>query len=170
MNEAAGQARRSRLVGNMLDEHGAALAMFAAQWTSAADDCVQEALIELAALTSVPDRPVAWLYCVVKRRALNHARGERRRTTHEQSAWRHRLTHAARSSHESSLELADALAQLDAADREVVVLKTWGRLTFVEIAEVTGESSSSAHRRYTHALSLLREHWGLSCPAPNPHP
>jgi len=38
----------AELLGRLLDEHGPALALYASQWTDAADDCVQEALIELA--------------------------------------------------------------------------------------------------------------------------
>ena len=38
----------AELLGRLLDEHGAALALYASQWTESADDCVQEALVELA--------------------------------------------------------------------------------------------------------------------------
>ena len=37
-------------LGRLLDEHGAALALYATQWTDSPDDCVQEALVELARL------------------------------------------------------------------------------------------------------------------------
>ncbi len=62
-------------LGRLLDEHGAALALYASQWTDSADDCVQEALVELARQRQAPDHIVAWLYRVVKNRALNAARG-----------------------------------------------------------------------------------------------
>ena len=68
-----------RQLAELLDRHAAALALYAAQWTSAADDCVQEALVELARQASGPDNPVAWLYRVVRNRALNAARSARRR-------------------------------------------------------------------------------------------
>lgn len=164
MSEAKEQRQRSQLVGRLLDEHGAALALYAAQWTTVADDCVQEALIELARQSPLPNRPVAWLYRVVKNRALNSARGERRRANHERQAWQHRLQLLGEASDVNQFELADVLAQLSDADREVVVLKTWGRLSFVQIAEVTGESSSSAHRRYQQALNTIRQLWEVPCP------
>jgi RNA polymerase sigma-70 factor (ECF subfamily) len=50
----------AELLGRMLDEHGPALALYAAQWTEAAEDCVQEALVELARQPAVPERVVAW--------------------------------------------------------------------------------------------------------------
>ena len=62
------------LIAEMLDRHGPALAFYARQWTSTADDCVQEALVELARQPATPDNPAAWLYRVVRNRALNAAR------------------------------------------------------------------------------------------------
>ena len=45
------------LLGRLLDEQGGSLALYASQWTDAADDCVQEALIELARQRPVPIQP-----------------------------------------------------------------------------------------------------------------
>src|SRR6188472_671983 len=73
-------------LGRLLDEHGPALALYAAQWTDTADDCVQEALVELAKQRQSPIHVVAWLYRVVKHRALNVARSDRRRRERESRA------------------------------------------------------------------------------------
>ena len=73
-------------IAEMLNRHGAALELYAAQWTNAAGDCVQEALVELAGLAVKPENPKAWLYRVVRNRALNTARSARRRAGHEQWA------------------------------------------------------------------------------------
>src|SRR6267378_153589 len=78
-------------LGRLLDEHGPALALYAAQWTDAADDCVQEALVELAKQRQSPEHVVAWLYRVVKHRALNAARGDRRRRERELRAMAERF-------------------------------------------------------------------------------
>src|SRR5262249_48674931 len=77
----------AELLGQLLDEHAPALALYAAQWTDSADDCVQEALIELARQPQRPGNVVAWLYRVVKHRALNAARGARRRRERETRAF-----------------------------------------------------------------------------------
>src|SRR3954463_15524823 len=84
----------AELIGRLLDEHGPALALYAAQWTDAADDCVQEALVELARQRQSPEHVVAWLYRVVKHRALNVARGDRRRRERENRAMTERFSHA----------------------------------------------------------------------------
>src|SRR5215216_5389321 len=84
-------------LGRLLDEHGPALALYAAQWTHAADDCVQEALVELARQRQSPEHVVAWLYRVVKHRALNAARGDRRRRERESQVMAERFSETEKS-------------------------------------------------------------------------
>jgi RNA polymerase sigma-70 factor (ECF subfamily) len=157
-------------LGELFDRHAAALVLYASQWTPLADDCVQEALIELARQPSAPDNPAAWLYRVVRNRALNAVRAQRRRATHEQAAvaWRElRLRDPAAP---PGVELADALAMLDSASREIVVLRVWGQLAWQEIADIVGGSKSAAQRHYVQALAQLRKLWecdqreSKSCP------
>ncbi len=157
-------AELAELVGQLLDQHGAALALYAAQWSPSPDDCVQEALIELARTRPLPDQPVAWVYRVVKCRALNSARAQRRRTEREQEAWTSRLTSLDAKSEVERAELLDALNQLTVELREIVVLKVWGNLTFAEIAVVVECSTSTIHRQYQTALETLREKWTAPCP------
>lgn len=154
----------ARWLGDLLDQQGAALALYAAQWLGAgsnlADDCVQESLVELAAQSPRPANPRAWLFVKVKHLAMTAARSARRRTNHEQNAWRERLSgHGSQVNLLKQQELLDALEQIEAEQREVIVLKIWGNLTFTEIAEVLGDSSSGAHRQYQAALSQLRKLW-----------
>ena len=68
----------AELLARLLDQHGGALALYAAQWTESADDCVQEALVELAKQAEMPENTVGWLYRVVKNKALNAARASLR--------------------------------------------------------------------------------------------
>jgi RNA polymerase sigma-70 factor (ECF subfamily) len=154
------------LLGRLLDEQGGALALFAAQWTDAADDCVQEALIELARQRPVPDSPIAWLYRVVRNRAISRARATRRRERHESLAWRLKVKeHEQRTSDSREPdEVASALESLDGELREVVVARTWGGLGFEQIAELVGCSTSTAHRRYLAGLAALRERLEVICP------
>jgi RNA polymerase sigma-70 factor (ECF subfamily) len=53
-------------------------------------------------------------------------------------------------------DLAAGLDQLDDELREVVVAKIWGGLGFAEIAEMLGQSPSTAYRRFQNGLSALR--------------
>jgi RNA polymerase sigma factor (sigma-70 family) len=161
------------LLGRLLDEHGGALALFAAQWTEAADDCVQEALIELARQPRVPASPVAWLYRVVRNRAISQYRSATRRERREQFAARLRVRDsetadgARRSDAPSEVieveELAEAIASLPEELREAVVARTWSGLNFDQIAELVGCSTSTAHRRYEAGLTDLRQRLERPC-------
>ena len=147
-------------LGRLLDEHGAALALYASQWTDSADDCVQEALVELARQAVVPDHAVAWLYRVVKNRALNAARGARRRRERESRVMADRFAFVQQAStfdRGDSLAVIDALDELEASERELVVMRIWGGLKYEEIAEALAISISSAHRQYERALAKLRQ-------------
>src|SRR5207248_7943837 len=58
----------------------------------------------------------------------------------------------------------DALQTLPLEQREVIVAHLWGGLTFEQIGELAGCSSSTAHRHYLAGLARLRERLGVSCP------
>jgi RNA polymerase sigma-70 factor (ECF subfamily) len=157
-----GPEQLSRLVG----QHAAALVLFARQWCAAPDDVVQEAFVKLAAQRQPPDNILAWLYRVVRNGALTAARAERRRRHHETVAasrtpsW-FAPADAARLDGETATA---ALQTLPLEQRETLVAHLWGGLTFEQISELTGVSSSTAHRRYLAGLSALRERLRVSCP------
>jgi RNA polymerase sigma factor (sigma-70 family) len=157
------------LLGQLLDRHAAALELFARQWTAAADDCVQEAMIELAAQATLPDDPVAWLYRVVRNRALNAARAEGRRRQREavradrQASWFDDDV----ATELDGREAAEALAHLADEQRQAIVARIWGGLTFEQMASVLGTSRSSAQRCYAAGLAALRERLDQSCTTKN---
>jgi RNA polymerase sigma-70 factor (ECF subfamily) len=152
------------LLGRLLERHAAALALYARQWCAAADDVVQEAFVRLAAQSTPPTDPVAWLYRAARNGAISAGRSERRRRAHE----------AAAASPEWFLPNAGVTIDAEAAaaavrtlppeEREVLVAHLWGGLTFEQVATVTRISSSTAHRRYQSALGRLRERLGIPCP------
>jgi RNA polymerase sigma factor (sigma-70 family) len=157
----------AELLGRLLDELGPPLALYAAQWTDAADDCVQEALVELAGQTALPDNVRAWLYRVVKHRALNAARGDRRRRERETHVATNRLITTNDSpdfDHWDALTATEALDRLEPTEREVVVMRIWGSLTYEEIAAALSISTSTAHRHFERALENLRQTLESPCP------
>jgi RNA polymerase sigma-70 factor (ECF subfamily) len=146
------------LLGDLLDRHAAALVLYARQFCSSPEDVVQEAFIALARQNVAPDQPGAWLYRVVRNGALSAARAEQRRKKHEaHAAERARAwflsAEAARLDADTA---ADALAELPLEEREVIVAHLWGGLTFQQIAEITAQSASTAHRHYEAGLRALR--------------
>jgi len=157
---------RPEQLGHLVDEHAAALTLYARQWCSAPEDVVQEAFLKLVVQKSPPDNPVPWLYRVVRNGALMAARSARRRQRHETSAaarapvW-FQAPDGAGLDHEAA---AAALQTLPADQREVIVAHIWGGLTFEQVAELVGSSTSTVHRWYVAGLSALRERLGVSCP------
>ena len=57
-----------------------------------------------------------------------------------------------------------ALQRLPLEEREVIVARHWGGLSFEQIATVIGCSASTAFRRYCSGVDQLRERLGVLCP------
>src|SRR5262245_33523336 len=133
-------------LGQLLDEHAAALELYAAQWTHSPADVVQEAFIALIECRPRPERPVAWLYRVVRNRSLNSARSEQRRRHHETQAVQQRpgCWEPTTDSDDAQQQMLGALRTLAEEHREVVMARIWGDLSFDEIAALTGMSLSTA--------------------------
>ncbi|WP_422927942.1 RNA polymerase sigma factor [Singulisphaera sp. PoT] len=159
------------LLGQLLDRHAAALELYARQWCVAPEDVVQEAFLKLAGQRVAPDEPLAWLFRVVRNGAISAARSSRRRIQHEaQAAAGARAWFEPPGDGPSKLNALDpeaaasALLGLPIEQREVIVAHLWGGLTFQQVGEVVGSSSSSAHRLYASGLAALRERLGVPCP------
>ena len=153
-------------LGRLIDQHAAALELYARQWCDAPEDVVQEAFLKLAVEAVVPANPAAWLFRVVRNRAINAATAARRRRRHEAAAassWFQASSPTARPDSLDPETAAAELSSLPIEQREVIVAHLWGGLTFEQIAEVLGTSSSTAHRLYGAGLSALRERLGVSC-------
>ncbi len=149
----------------LLSEHGAALVLYARGWTRWPDDAVQEAFVELVRQSQTPDDPVAWLYAVVRRRAISAARSESRRQKRQAIAARRQeadsqgdrwFVHSPEAKMDAD-EAVGRLKRLPLEMREVVVARIWGNLSFDAIGQLTGTSSSTAHRRYIQALKQLQK-------------
>ena len=157
-------------LGRLMDDHAAALVLYARQWCAAAEDVVQEAFVKLAGQHPPPAQAVPWLYKVVRNGALTAARAERRRRQHESRAAARAPTWFAPDDGAGldAEAAAAALRSLPAEQREALVARLWGGLTFEQIAALAGLSASAAHRHYHAGLAALRERLGVSCPTRSP--
>src|SRR5262249_31975289 len=114
-----------------------------------------------------PDPVLPWLFRVVRNGAISASRTERRRRLREREV-------AARSAPwflpDATLEvdaalLHPALVALPAEERGVIVADVWGGLTFEQVGDLTGCSTSMAYRRYSAGLETLRARLGeVPCP------
>jgi RNA polymerase sigma-70 factor (ECF subfamily) len=141
-------------------ERSPRLTLYARQWldASSAEDVVQDALAALLSQRVAPDEPIAWMYRAVRNAAIDYAKLSARRRKREAAV--------AQSRHEWFRDRAEnlidaesteqALKQLAAEDREIVVLRIWGELGFAQIAQILQLSVSTVHTRYTSALAQMR--------------
>ena len=147
------------LLGRLLNEHAAALALFARQWCSCPEDVVQEAFMRLAAEREAPANPAAWLFTVVRNGAISAGRAESRRRKHEASA-AHQTADWFEANAADSIDArvaANGLNRLPLEEREVIVAHVWGGLTFAEIAQLVSTSTSSVHRRLSGRFASITQ-------------
>jgi RNA polymerase sigma factor (sigma-70 family) len=156
-------------LGRLYREHAPALRLYVRQWPGGAEDLVQDAFIKLAQQSPAPGRVLPWLYRVVRNGALAAARGEARRRSRQDRASALEAWFAPADDQLDGREATRLLAELPLEQREVVVARIWGGLTFEEVAELAGCALPTAHRRYQAGLTALRERldgqWARTPPA-----
>lgn len=153
------------LLAEWVRSYGPALVLYARQWCRSPDDVVQEAFVQLMAQRAPPEHPRAWLYHVVRNRAINAARSERRRQRHEEASATPRESWFQQTNEQAiaAREATAALARLPLDQREVIVARLWGGLSLEEVAQLAGTSVSTAFRRYQAGLQALRERLDVKC-------
>lgn len=147
------------------DQHGPSLVLFARQWCDWPEDVVQEAFLLLVRQAVAPDNPIGWMYQVVRNRAINAGRSRRRRSQREAAvaAAAQPWFETAAGDRLDAAAATEALRQLPDHEREAIVARLWGGLSFEEIARVSGTSLSSVYRCYRRGLAALRERLGEPC-------
>jgi RNA polymerase sigma-70 factor (ECF subfamily) len=157
------------ILTRLLDAHGAALVLYAQQWCDTPEDVTQEALLALMRQPTLPENVVGWLYRAVRNGAINALRAAQRRTRREQSVARENegWFQISPGDRLDAVEAARAMEQLPIHERETIVARLWGGLSFEEIAELTGSSTSTVHRWYQAGLIALRKRLSETCPKKN---
>ncbi|NBR41820.1 MAG: sigma-70 family RNA polymerase sigma factor [Verrucomicrobia bacterium] len=144
-------------------EHGARLRLVARQWTRCeadADDVVQEAFVRFwKHQRHLPGNPNALVITSIRRAALDLLRRSDRRTVRERAvAADADVAEWFEPEADPRLQaLANSLPSLSAEQREVVVLKIWGDLTFDQIGEQLEISPNTAASRWRYAMDALRK-------------
>jgi len=148
------------------ERYGPRLLLCARQWSRSltdAEDVVQDAFVRFwRNQRHLGGEPQALLFTSVRRAAIDLARRNSRRSVREE-----RVAAEAGGDEpifETPLEGDDrrqaieaALRQLPPEQREVLVLKIWGELTFEQIATQLEIPPNTAASRYRYALAALRE-------------
>jgi RNA polymerase sigma-70 factor (ECF subfamily) len=145
-----------------LDRHGAALLLLARQRVTSradAEDVVQEAFVRFWRSRQRAADPTAYLYTCVRHCALNWERGRGRRSRREQFAARpeaEEMLAGPPEQDERRAAIEAVLRELPGDQREVLVLKIWGGLSFPQIAVALRVPANTAASRYRYALARLR--------------
>jgi RNA polymerase sigma-70 factor, ECF subfamily len=146
-----------------LRRHGPALVMFARQWAPSradAEDLVQEGFVRFwRSREHAGDWP-AYLYTCVKRCAIDASRAGRSRANREKHSARDEgqpMLACPLERDERRVLIERALGQLPEAQRQVLVMKVWGGLSFPQIGRVLEIPHDTAASRYRYAIAKLRE-------------
>ncbi len=134
------------------------LVLFARQRCHCAEDVVQEAMLKWFEQDLRPEDTSAWLFRVVRRLSANAQRAHRRRERHEFVASSRKNTWFMPAP-DVALDIqavTDSLSQQTLEDREIIVARLWGGLSFEEIGTLNETSPSTASRRYQTAIASLR--------------
>lgn len=152
-----------------LDKHGAALLLYARQWTLSlpeAEEAVQDGFVRFwrSAYRNAEDA-LPLLYTCVRRSAMDQGRSRRRRENREQKSLVE--SGAPECMFESGIDVAERRVEIERAlnglsdeQREVLVMKIWGELTFRQIGHTLSISPNTAASRYRYALMALRDAMG----------
>ena len=159
----------SQRLGSLIDRLAAPLGLYARQWCETPEDVVQEAFLKLAGQARPPENPDAWLFRAVRNGAINAGVADRRRRRREAEAsaradaWFDPSLSKTQDGAIDPESAQVALSTLPDDQREVIVAHLWGGLSFTQVAELSGVSSSSAHRLYHAGLATLRERLEVPC-------
>ena len=163
MNSVTGGAGGDGDWARWVAGHGAALVLFARQWApdpADAEDIVQEAFVRFWRSRERARDATAYLYACVKRCAIDWTRSATSREQRNRASARpdggHLLECPAECNERRAL-IEAALRQLPDEQREVVVMKIWGGLTFPQIGRALDISHDTAASRYRYAIAKLRQ-------------
>ncbi len=155
--------------GEWFSAYGRGLVLYLRQWVNPdeADDLAQDVFLSLARQRRAPEQVQAWLFRCARNAAISRVRSRIRRRHRERRAAAARPTWFTpdEGSKLDAREVQLQLESLDAMQREIVVMRIWGAMTFAEIADVMAVSQTTVFRTYREALAVLRERMESPCPA-----
>lgn len=149
----------------LLDEHSSTLLLYARQWAPSvpdAEDAVQDGFLRIWRSGKVrPESAAPMLFAAVKRAAIDRARSNKRREAREQKSQDpdagYTMFKSRVEQDERRQAIEAALSGLPIEQREILVMKIWGDMTFNTIAESLDISPNTAASRYRYGLEALRK-------------
>ena len=157
---------RERLMDweQLIDEQGAKLILYARQWCHShadAEDAVQAAVVKVwRGRKPGEDIPLGRVFVAAKHAAIDAARsgGRRRlreRKANEEAPADQNLFEDAEIEESRRKAIEAALETLPGEQREVIVMKIWGDMTFKAIGKALEVSQNTVASRYRYGLKAL---------------
>lgn len=147
-------------IGQLLNRYWAPLVAWVGREHAFAEDVVQGAFVKLATQSPPPADIAAWLFQVTRRLAINEIKSAKRRRQREKAAHDMQVPHLEPSSQQDDEHTSDLIAslvtRLAPCEREIVVARIWGELSFDRIAELVELPKSRVWRIYQSAIAKLR--------------
>jgi len=152
----------------LLEEHGKALLLYARQWANChadAEEILQDGMIRFwKAWKKRADKitaPIPYLYTTIKRTALDRIRSTKRRQQREEHSADiiYNNTPPFMDNYENQEQqtiIKKTIQKLPIEQREVLIMKIWGNLTFKNIAQSLNIPLNTVASRYRYALTTLR--------------
>jgi RNA polymerase sigma-70 factor (ECF subfamily) len=145
-------------VRTLYEEHGAVLLAYAIsllQDRAASEDVLHQVFMKLLqGPVAINGQPLNYLCRAIRNTAFNY----RRKHSREQALpARGRWLESPAGLEAVGIALEAALDELPDEQREIIVLRVWGQMTFDEAAVALGISPNTAASRYRYGLARLKE-------------
>lgn len=139
----------------LYEQHGRGLIAYSCTFLrgfAAAEDILHQVFERLLrGDIELTDTPAPYLYRAVRNASLNYMR-DRSRDAELADDW----LESPQGLDDAGLVLQSALRELPEEQREMIVLRIWGQMSFNEAAETIGISPKTAESRYRYGLQKLR--------------
>ena len=122
-----------------------------------AEDAVQDAIIAVASVQTQPDNLEAYLFRAVRNKALHHLDRIKRIDDTVDAADFLDLGNCSNESQILARQVVKRMDELSLEQRQVIIMKLFGDLTFDEIARITDTSLNTVASWYRRGLEKLRE-------------
>lgn len=142
-----------------LGKHGPALVLYAHQWVRChadAEDVFHDAFVRFWPRRGRARDPLAYLYRCVRNAAMDWSRSPHRRETAIDATDTAMLAAKTNANDEQRERLESAMAGLPDEQREVLVMKHYGGLTFESIAAALDIPLRTAQSRHRYAIKRMQ--------------
>ena len=145
-------------VKTLYEQHGRVLLAYAVSLLpdrAASEDVLHQVFVKLLqGNVFINGSPVRYLYRAVRNAAFNYRRDRSREVGLEADC---RWLESPPGMEAVGLALESALLELPDEQREIIVLRVWGQMTFEEAAAALEISPNTAASRYRYGLAKLKE-------------